>query len=83
VFDAIEIEKRGIPTITIVHDTFARAAELHARVLGLKDIPVVIEPAPDSGVVGEHVEAFADETLEQVVSALVSNAAAGPEKEGA
>lgn len=70
-FDAIEIEKRGIPTVTIVHDVFASVAALHARVLGLSDIPTVIEPAPESGVVSDRIEEFADETYQQLLAALL------------
>lgn len=73
-FDAIEIEKRGIPTITIAHDTFAAAAALHAKVLGLPEIPVVIEPLPQSGVVSDDVEGVADDTIDGVLAALVSGA---------
>lgn len=71
-FDAIEIEKRGVPTVTIAHDTFAAAATLHAKVLGLPEIPVVIEPLPNSGVVSDDVEGVADDTFGQVLAALVA-----------
>ena len=70
-FDAIEMEKRGFPTVTIVHDVFANVAKLHARVLGLPEIPTIIEPAPESGVVSDRIEEFADETYEQLLSALL------------
>ena len=69
-FDAIEMEKRGVPTVTIAHDTFLKAAHLHARVLGLEGIPLVVEPSPDSGVVGDDIGAVADATFDEVVAAL-------------
>jgi hypothetical protein len=72
VFDAIEIEKRGIPTVTIAHDTFATVAAMHARILGLEEIPIIVEPAPESGVVGDDVERFADETFDQLLDGLLA-----------
>ncbi len=75
-FDAIEMEKRGVPTVTIAHDTFLKAAHLHARVLGLEEIAIVVEPAPDSGVVGEDVGSVADATFGEVVAALTNTAGA-------
>lgn len=71
-FDAIEIEKRGIPTVTIAHATFAPAAELHARVLGLVELPVIVEPLPESGVVSHDVQGVADDTFSEVLAALIS-----------
>lgn len=71
-FDAIELEKRGIPTVTIAHDTFFNASKLHAKILGLPDVPLVVEPAPASGVVGENIEQTADETFDQLLHGLVA-----------
>lgn len=71
-FDAIEIEKRGVPTVTIAHDTFAKVAVMHARILGLEEVPIIVEPAPESGVVGDDVERFADETFEQLLDGLLA-----------
>ena len=76
-YDAIEIEKRGIPTVTIAHDTFAAAATLHAKVLGLPEIPVVVEPLPESGVVSEDIDGVADDTFAQVLAALIASPPGG------
>lgn len=71
-FDAIEMEKRGVATVTIAHDTFARVAVLHAKALGLPDLPIIVEPSPESGVVGEDVDRVADETFDQLLEALLA-----------
>lgn len=71
-FDAIEIEKRGIPTVTIVHDVFAAVASLHARTLHMPDVPLIIEPAPESGVVGSHIEEVADATINELLASLTA-----------
>lgn len=78
-FDAIEIEKRGIPTVTIAHDTFAAVAAMHAKILGLESVPIIVEPSPESGVVGDDVNRFADESFDDLLRALLAPAPRGDE----
>jgi hypothetical protein len=42
--DAAALEKLGIHTVTIVWDTFERAAKMHARVQGIPDAKLVVTP---------------------------------------
>jgi hypothetical protein len=67
--DAVAIESQGIPTITIAHTTFERAARTHAAALGLPDIALLVHEPPVAGVVGGDVE-VTDAQLELVSRAL-------------
>jgi hypothetical protein len=69
VFDAVELEKLGKPTITMGHETFAKAAHLHAEALGLADLKLIFEPPPAGGNVPEEV-LLTDEQLKGVLRAL-------------
>lgn len=70
--DAYDLETQGIPTITICHDTFERAARLHATSLGLPELPLLIEPAPRGGNLTTDPAALAERTIERVVAALTA-----------
>jgi hypothetical protein len=73
VVDAVEIERRGKPTITVVHDAFEKAARLHARALGMADLPLLIEPTPKGGTISFDVEELADRKLAEVLAALTAS----------
>ena len=70
--DACEIEKRGKPTITICHDKFENAANMHAELQNMPDIPLLIEPNPEGGSVSHDVSRLAGEKLPEVLAALVA-----------
>ena len=70
--DAYDFETQGIPTITICHDTFERAARFHATSLGLPELPLLIEPAPSGGNLTTDPAALAERTIERVVAALTA-----------
>jgi len=72
VVDAVEIERRGTPTITIVHDAFERAARLHARALGMPHLPLLVEPTPRGGTISFDVREMARQKVEEVVRALTA-----------
>ena len=44
--DAIALEKQGIPTTVVVHDTFERAASTQSKIMGLPDLPLAVMPRP-------------------------------------
>ncbi|HSW20645.1 MAG TPA: hypothetical protein VLJ86_25705 [Ramlibacter sp.] len=47
--DAVSLEKKGIHTVTIVWDTFERAAKATARMKGVPDAKFVVTPARKGG----------------------------------
>ena len=70
-FDAVEIERRGIPTITITHNTFEEASRLHAETMGLPSLPLLVEPLPESGIVSHDVDSLVRQNEATILSALV------------
>ncbi|MBI2846379.1 MAG: hypothetical protein HYX82_00700 [Chloroflexi bacterium] len=44
--DAIELEKRGVPTVLLCTDQFIATAQATARIKGLPDYPFVVVPHP-------------------------------------
>lgn len=70
--DAVEIERRGKPTVTIVHDVFERAARLHARALGMPELPLLVEPTPRGGTINFDVKELARQKLDDVIRALTA-----------
>jgi len=52
--DAVALEKRGIPTLSVVQDRFEREARAIARMMGMEDLPLLIEPSADAGYMGSR-----------------------------
>jgi hypothetical protein len=42
--DHANLERLGIPTVTVVTEPFESAARTHARIHGMPDLPLVIVP---------------------------------------
>jgi hypothetical protein len=73
VLDAFDLEVQDTPTITICHSTFERAARSHAVTVGLPDLPLLIEPAPERGnLTVDDSRVLAERSLERVVAALTA-----------
>lgn len=70
--DAVAIERRGKPTITIVHDVFERAARLYARALGMPELPLLVEPTPRGGTISFEVKELAQQKLGDLIIALTA-----------
>lgn len=70
--DAAAIEEAGVPTITLVHDVFERAAKLQAEVAGRPDLPMVIFPQGKPEPSEEEVDRQAHHALERIVALLSS-----------
>ena len=70
--DAFDFETQGKPTITICHDTFERAARNHATAMGLPDLPLLVEPAPQGVNLTTNARDLARRSLDRVVAALTA-----------
>lgn len=68
--DAIELEKRGIPTVAIHTTVFMNSANAHAKAYGLPLFESVAIEHPVSGRPKEEVEAKADQIVADVVRIL-------------
>lgn len=66
------MERRGIPTLTITHDTFEVVARAHAETMGVPDVPLFVEPVPDFGIVGADNAKLVSEQAPTILSALTS-----------
>jgi hypothetical protein len=49
VLDASALEKRGIPTVTVVWDNFEAAARTQAKLQGVPDLELVVIPHRKGG----------------------------------
>ncbi len=77
--DAVELEQRGKPTITIAHDKFERASRAHAKSLGMPDLPLLVEPAPKGGNISTDVRELAEANLDLVIRSLTKSDDGSPQ----
>lgn len=71
--DAVELEKRGIPTLSVIQDRFEREARAVARMLGMPDLPMIIEPSADAGYMGSRdASVLLRERRDQVFESLTT-----------
>jgi hypothetical protein len=70
VADAVEIERRGTPTVTVFSTAFAAAARKQAAGRGMADLPLVRIPHPmhtaQRSVVAERADAVTDALVERL-----------------
>lgn len=76
--DAIALEKQGIPTTVVVHDTFERAASTQATIMGLPDLPLAVMPRPRVTWDDARREAVVADLYQLVKQALVGRAGTEP-----
>ena len=69
-WDAIRLEKVGIPTFLVVHDIFAEAARKQANAGGLAGLRLLIYPQPPPGETEDHARASARQVAEAIQSFL-------------
>jgi hypothetical protein len=70
VLDAQELEKMGLPTITICHAPFETAARRHATTLGLPNLPLLIELAPKGSNLTANATELAVRAFDRVIASL-------------
>ena len=42
--DSVHLEQMGIPSVVVVTEPFAAAAQVNARVQGMPDLPMIVVP---------------------------------------
>ena len=71
--DAVNLEKLGIPTVTVVTEPFTLAADTVARSLGMPDIPRVVVPhdylSEDNDAIAKKLEPLLDEIISRLLTA--------------
>jgi hypothetical protein len=73
VADAVEIERRGIPTVNVFSTAFAEAARKQAEGRGLRDLPLVKIPHPMHTAQQKAVTERADAAVDALVERLTSD----------
>ena len=68
--DAIELEKRGLITATIVTEQFKEAAREHARNFGMSTYPIVTIVHPIANLRPEDLRKRTEEIFPQVLAVL-------------
>ncbi|HEU4341115.1 MAG TPA: hypothetical protein VFU31_06045 [Candidatus Binatia bacterium] len=63
-WDAIRLEKEGIPTAVVVHDVFAEAARKQAKAGGIPDLRLLIYSQPLPGETQDQARASARQVAE-------------------
>jgi hypothetical protein len=71
VLDAAALEKRGVPTVTIVWDNFETAARTQARLQGVPDLRLVVVPRRQGGETDDDQRWKAEAALELVVTNMI------------
>lgn len=66
----MDLEKLGVPTVTLCTDAFLGLAKDEARALGMPELPIVTIPHPLGGEPPERVRARGEGAVEGVIAAL-------------
>ena len=67
----MELERRGIPTVTVCSHLFQRLGNVERRSLGMPDLPMAIAPHPIGGLPAETAVTKADALFDTVVTGLI------------
>jgi len=67
----VELEQRGVPTVTVCTDLFVKLGEVERKALGMPELPMAIAKHPLGGIKKDAVLAKADTLLDQVIAGLI------------
>ena len=69
--DAVNLERLGIPTVTLVTEPFTAAADTVARSLGMPDVPRVAIPhdylSEETDAIAKKLEPLLEDILNQLL----------------
>ena len=66
----MELERRGVATVTVCSHLFQRLGNVERRSLGMPDLPMAIAPHPIGGVAAATAVTKADDLFKIVVEGL-------------
>ena len=67
----MELEQRGVPTVTVCTDLFVKLGKVECKALGMPELPMAIAKHPRGGIKKDAVLAKADTLLDQVIAGLI------------
>lgn len=73
VHDMVELERKGVATVTLCTVGFLNAAAKQASMLGIPNLPVVGIPFPFASLPPEQARSRGRDVLDAVVAALTRN----------
>jgi hypothetical protein len=73
IHDAVELDRRGVPSVAFVAEPFVELAKYEARGLGIPDLNLVVLPYPMGGIDVEEIVRRASAAFPEIVSALVGH----------
>ena len=65
------LEKRGVPTATIVSDQFFALAQTVAKAAGFSSLTMIVIPHPLGGLKQEKVEEKAEKSIDHLVEGIM------------
>lgn len=68
--DMYEIERKGVPTVTLCTTGFLNAGAMQASMLGIPDLPIVGIPFPFASIPPDRARARGAEAFDAIVAAL-------------
>ena len=71
-WDAIRLEREGIPTAVVVHNVFAEAAKKQAKAGGIPDLRLLVYSQPLPGETEDQARASAREVAEALHGLVVT-----------
>lgn len=69
-YDSVELEKRGIPTVSVHTEVFMNSAEAHALAFGRPDLQAVGIRHPIAGLTPQEVDGRAEEVIDDIVGLI-------------
>lgn len=72
--DAVRLERRSVPTVTLCHEKFETAARGQARIMGLPSLKIVVIPRPKPGEGGDAKRMHAEQAFPELIECLTSPA---------
>src|SRR5262249_33868549 len=74
IHDSVELERKGVPTVTICTEAFIGLAREESKNLGMPDLPLAIIKHPIGGESRAVIHQRADDAVAQVIRALTGDA---------
>jgi hypothetical protein len=72
-FDTINLERRGVPSVAIVHDRFENSARMQGKLLGLSSVKIVAIPEGRPGDSPEELRNKTDAVWGKILESITGS----------